>query len=99
MAKKEIKLDIGKDKKRFKKMTHKELIFEGGYIYLKWEERGIWLSVEVDEELKKAKIDPVNYWYYPKSNKIAKDTVKEIKGIINSYFFEQGYTTEYISYE
>ena len=99
MAKKEIKLDIGKDKKRFKKMTHKELIFEGGYIYLKWQERGIWLSVEVDEELKKAKIDPVNSWYYPKSNKIAKDIVKEIKGIINSYFFEQGYTTEYISYE
>ncbi len=97
--KKELILDDKESKKRYEKMKHKDIIFEDGYIYLKWEERGLWLSVEIDEEMKKAEIDVIDSWYYPKSNKIAKDTVKEIKQIINAYFAELGYTTNYISYD
>lgn len=97
--KKELILDDKESKKRYEKMNHEDIVFEDGYIYLKWKERGVWLSVEINEEIKEAEIDAVDSWYYPKPNKIAKDTAKEIKGIINIYFSQLGYTTKYISYE
>ena len=80
-------------------MAHKEIIFDDGYVYLKWEDKGIWVSVEIDEKTKIAEIDAIDSWYYPKQNKIAKTTIKEMKDIINSYFAELGYTTKFISYD
>ena len=97
--KKELILDDKEAKKRFEKMKHKDIIFEDNYIYLKWESRGIWRLVEINEETKEAEIDVIDSWYYPKPNKIAKDTINEIKKAINSYFAELGYTTRYNSYE
>ena len=97
--KKELISDEKETKKRYEKMVHKELIFDDGYIYLKWEDNGIWVSVEIDEKTKIAEIDAIDSWYYPKQNKIAKTTIKEMKGIINSYFAELGYTTKFISYD
>lgn len=97
--KKELILDEKEAKKRYEKMKHKELVFDDGYIYLKWEDKGIWVSVEIDEETKIAEIDELDSWYYPKQNKIAKTTIKEIKNIINSYFAELGYTTKFLSYD
>ena len=97
--KKELISDEKETKKRYEKMAHKELIFDDGYIYLKWEDKGIWVSVEIDEETKIAEMDAIDSWYYPKQNKIAKTTIKEMKGIINSYFAELGYTTKFISYD
>ena len=97
--KKELISDEKEAKKRYENMAHKELIFDDGYVYLKWEDKGIWVSVELDEETKFAEIDEIDSWYYPKQNKIAKTTIKEIKGIINSYFAELGYTTRFISYD
>lgn len=96
-TKKEMILDDKESKKRFEKMKHGEIIFEDGYIYLKWSERAIWTAVELDEENKTAQIDPIDYWYYPKANKIAKATTEEIKALINSYFTELGYATRYIT--
>ena len=98
-TKKELILDDKESKKRFEKMQHRDIFFEDGYIYLKWKERGLWISVELNEELRKAEIDVIDLWDYPKSNKIAKDTIKEIKTLINTYFAGIGYTTKYISYE
>ena len=97
--KKELISDEKEAKKRYENMAHNELIFDDGYVYLKWEDKGIWVSVELDEETKFAEIDEIDSWYYPKQNKIAKTTIKEIKGIINSYFAELGYTTRFISYD
>ena len=97
--KKELISDEKETKKRYEKMVHKELIFDDGYIYLKWEDKGIWVSVEIDEKTKIAEIDAIDSWYYPKQNKIAKTTIKEMTGIINSYFAELGYTTKFISYD
>ena len=97
--KKELISDEKKTKKRYETMGHKELIFDDGYIYLKWEDNGIWVSVEIYEKTKIAEIDAIDSWYYPKQNKIAKTTIKEMKGIINSYFAELGYTTKFISYD
>ena len=97
--KKELVSDEKNTKKRFEKMKYGEIIFEDGFIYLKWEDRGIWISVELNEELKTAEIDTIDYWNYPKTHKIAKATIKEIKTLINTYFAELGYTTKYSSYE
>lgn len=87
------------EKKRFEKMKHGDIVFEDGYIYLKWEEHGLLISVELNEELKTAEIDFIDYWDYPKSHKIAKATIKEIKNMVNTYFAGIGYTAKYISYE
>lgn len=97
--KKESILDDKEHKRRFEKMQHREIILEDNYIYLKWEDHGLWISVELDEELRMAEIDPIDSWDYPKSHKIAKATIKEIKTLINTYFAGLGYTTKYISYE
>jgi len=97
--KKELVSDNKNLKKRFEKMQHRDIIFEDGYIYLKWEDHGLWISVELNEELRMAEIDPIDSWDYPKSHKIAKATIKEIKTLINTYFAGLGYTTKYISYE
>ena len=97
--KKELISDEKEAKKRYENMAHKEIIFDDGYVYLKWEDKGIWVSVKLDEKTKFAEIDEIDSWYYPKQNKIAKTTIKEIKGIINSYFAELGYTTRFISYD
>ncbi len=86
-------------KNRFEKMKHGDIDFEDGYIYPKWEDRGLWISVELNEELRTAEIDPIDSWDYPKSYKMAKATAKEIKSLINTYFAGLGYTTKYTPYE
>ena len=97
--KKELITDDKEAKKRYDKMEHRQLIFEDGSVYLKWEDKGIWVSVELDEETKIAQIDSIDCWYYPKANKIAKATITEMKGIISLYFAELGYTTSFLSYD
>ena len=98
-TKRELILDDKESKKRFEKMKHRDIVIENGYIYLKWENRGIWASIKFNEELRIAEIDAIDSWDYPKSNKIAKNTVIEIKGLINTYCAGLGYTAKYISYE
>ena len=98
-TKKELIMEDKEFKKRFKKMQHSDIFLEDGYIYLKWEDRGIGVSVELNEELRIAEIDAIDTWNYPKSNKIAKETVKKIKSLINTYFAGLGYVVKYISYE
>lgn len=99
ITKKELISDDRETKKRFEKMKHRDIIFEDGYIYLKWEDHGLWMSVELNEAVRTAEIDAIDSWDYPKSHKIAKATIKEIKTLINAYFAGLGYTTKYISYE
>lgn len=98
-TKRELILDDKEAKKRFEKMKHRDIVMENGYIYLKWENRGIWTSINFDEELRIAEIDAIDSWDYPKSNKIANNTVNEIKSLINTYCAGLGYTAKYISYE
>lgn len=97
--KKELISNDKESKKRFEKMKHMDIVFEDGFIYLKWKDRGIWVPVELNDELRTAEVDAIDYWDYPESNKIAKETVKEIKSLISTYFAELGYTVEYTSYE
>ena len=86
-------------KKRFEKMKHREIISEDGFIYLKWEDCGIITAYELNEESKTAEADSVEFWAYPKKNKIAKDTIKEIQNEISKHFAATGYTVKYISFK
>ena len=82
-------------KKRFGKMKHRDILLEDGLLYLKWEERGLVAAVELHEESRVAAVNAIVSWSYPKSNLIARDTVKQIKSLISTYFAEQGYTVTY----
>lgn len=97
--KKELVSDDKNTKKRFEEMKHRDIIFEDGYIYLKWEGHGLWISVELNEERRTAEIDAIDSWDYPKPHKIAKATIKEIKNLIDTHFAGLGFTTKYISCE
>lgn len=98
-TKRELILNEKESKKRYEKMNNGDIVFEDGYIYLKWQERGVWVAVELIEDLKIAEIDVGCFWDYPKPQRIAKATIKEIETLINTYFAKQGYTTKYVSYE
>ena len=95
MAKKEMVSADREVRKQYQKMAHRDIFFEDGFLYLKWEERGILLPVEMNEELKEAKIEEIEFWDYPKSNKVAKETAKEMKSLIIAYFSELGYTAKF----
>ncbi len=95
----EIILDEKKMKMRFGRMNHRDIIYEEDYVYVKWENRGIWVAAERNEELKTVEIDEIRSWTFPKTNKIAKDTVKEVKTLINVYFARLGYTVKYASFD
>ncbi len=95
-TKKDLRTDEKKMKKCFESMGHREVVFEDGYVYLKWKERGVWLSAEADEERRTVTIDTVDSWEYPKTHKIAKDTVTEIREELDAYFAVRGYTTRYV---
>ncbi len=101
MAKEEVRAGmaaeyIGKeDAKRFKQMKHREIVVEGEYLYLKWEQSGIWTALERDEKTRTVKLDPIVSWYYPRARKIDKETVKKLKKEIVTYFAGEGCTVKY----
>ena len=77
-------------------MSHKELIYEDDYIYLKLGNRSAWIYTERDEITKTVKIDPIETWTYPKVNQISKDMKKEIKKLIQAYFCDNGYICRFL---
>jgi hypothetical protein len=97
MLQKELVLADKENEKRFGKMNHGEIVFEDDYLYVKWEDKGVWLYVELNEEEKTASIDPIHSWDYPKANTIAKNTVSEIKQIIKEHFANLGYDCKFLS--
>ena len=95
MTKKEMAGCDEEDAKRFKQMKHREIVVEGEYLYLKWEQSGIWTALEMDEKARTVKIDPIESWYYPRARKIDKETVKKLKKEIGAYFAGEGCTVKY----
>lgn len=98
-TKEDLMLEEKRRQKRFENMAHKEVIMEDDYLYVKWNARGIWLSVELDEEQRTAEIDAIDLWDYPKTDKIAKATIKDLKHLLDAYFAQLGYATKYITYD
>lgn len=95
MTKKEMAGCDEEDAKRFKQMKHREIVVEGEYLYLKWEQSGIWTALEIDEKARTVKIDPIESWYYPRARKIDKETMKKLKKEIGAYFAGEGCTVKY----
>ncbi len=98
-TKTDLGLEVQKDKKLFAKMNHRDVIRKDGYIYVKWEERGVLIMYETDDDFRVAKVDEFSWWDYPRMNRMAKATVKEIKNLLSAHFAEEGYAIKYISYE
>ena len=86
---------MGADKKRFKKMSHGEIVEDDGFVYLKLGENGISLPVELDEETKTADIEESDLWDFPKHNKVSKARQAQIKDIIGKYYRDRGYTVKF----
>ena len=97
--KKELILNDKNNKKRFESMSHGQIVFDDDFLYIKWENMGVWLSVELDEEAKKAEIDAIYSWDYPKSNKIPKKAIKEMEKLAIDYFSELGYSAEFVNFD
>ncbi len=93
--KKELIENDREHKKRFESMNHREIIFEDDFLYVKWKERGVWLAAEQDQKRKTIAVDTIDLWDYPKSNKIAKNTVHEIQQAITTYFASRGYIVQF----
>lgn len=96
-TKKEVVGDKKERCKRFEKMEHKQIVFdkEDEFIYIKWENKGLWLSVILNEDIRVVEVDSFNSWDYPKSNMIAKNTIKEVEKTISVYFAGLGYTAKF----
>lgn len=96
-TKKEVAGDEKGRRKRFEEMEHKQIIFdkEDEFIYVKWENNGLWLSVILNEDTGIVEVDSIHSWDYPKSNIIAKKTIKEIEKTISIYFAGIGYSAKF----
>lgn len=79
-------------KRRFERMVHGEIVLDDGFLYLKWQDRGICLAVELDEASHRAEVDAIDAWDYPKPNAIARQTADEMRAAIRAYFTSRGYT-------
>ena len=96
---KELISDEKKTRKLYENMNHEDIIVEDDFLYLKWEGYGVFLSTETVDTTKEVLVDAIEFWYYPKKQKIAKETIKQIQTKIDLYYEGLGYKTRYNSYE
>ena len=88
-----------KNKKRFEKMEHNQVLTDGDFLYVKLKQRGAMFAVSLDKESKTAEIECVNFWSYPKANAISKNDALEIRNLISNYFSELGFYCTFVSLE
>lgn len=86
-----------KTKKQFESMSEREIRMIGDVLFLKWDQRGICQTVELDTESKTAKVESVTNWAYPKSQPIGKKTIQKLVTHITDYFEIIGYSTVFIN--
>lgn len=86
-------------KQHFEAMSEREIRMVGEILYLKWDQRGICQTVELDTENKTAKVESVTDWAYPKAQPIGKKTIQEMEDSISAYYAKQGYRVEFVDTE
>ena len=86
-----------KTRKRFESMAHGEIIYEDGFVYIKWQDCGVWLFAEKDEESESFKVDNPESFDYPKYGEIPEDIRNGIKDLCEGYFTGLGYSVRFIS--
>lgn len=93
-------IGAGKEtKRRFEALSEREITTVEDVLYLKWDQRGICQTVELDTENKIARVESVANWFYPKMQPIGKKIIKEIEEHITSYYAKQGYVVEFVDIE
>ena len=80
-------------------MKDGEIIFEDDFLYIKIDGKGVAIYIEIIEETKTVNIDAFDLWDYPKTSQIAKKKVSQIQNLATDYFFNKGYTVEFLSTE
>lgn len=88
-----------KTNNKFKNMKDGEIIFEDDFLYIKIDGKGVAIYIEIIEETKTVNIDAFDLWDYPKTSQIAKKKVSQIQNLATDYFFNKGYTVEFLSTE
>lgn len=88
-----------KTNNKFKNMKDGEIIFEDDFLYIKIDGKGVAIYIEIIEETKTVNIDTFDLWDYPKTIQIAKKKVSQIQNLATDYFFNKGYTVEFLSTE
>ena len=88
-----------KTNNKFKNMKDGEIIFEDDFLYIKMDGKGVAIYIEIIEETKTVNIDTFDLWDYPKTIQIAKKKVSQIQNLATDYFFNKGYTVEFLSTE
>lgn len=88
-----------KTNNKFKNMKDGEIIFEDDFLYIKIDGKGVAIYIEIIEETKTVNIDTFDLWDYPKTSQIAKKKVSQIQNLATDYFFNKGYTVEFLSTE
>lgn len=83
-------------KRRFESLSQRETAIVGDTLYLKWDQRGICQTVELNAENKVARVESVTDWFYPKIQPIGKKTIRKIEEHIVSYYEKQGYSVEFV---
>ena len=86
---------IRKMKHQFDSLAEREIKIVDEELYLKWDQRGVCLSIQLDSDKKIAKIEPVTKWSYPKSQPIGKKVIQKITEHIRAFFTNQGFTVEF----
>ena len=90
---------IGKEKgakKLLQDMAELEIRQLDDHLYMKWDERGLYLDVKPDEENHTVKVQSVLIWDYPKTMPIGKETARTIEEYITAYYFAQGYDVKFV---
>jgi len=88
-----------KTKRQFESMSEQEIRMVGESLYLKWDHRGICQTVEMDLENRRAKVESVTTWAYPKAQPIGKQIIQKIEAHIAACYAKQGYTVEFVTVE
>jgi hypothetical protein len=84
-----------KMKHQFDSLEEREIKIVDDELYLKWDQRGVCQSIQLDNDKKIAQVEPVTKWSYPKSQPIGKKVIQKITEHIRAYFSKQGFTVEF----
>ena len=83
-------------KKLFQDMAELEIRQLDDLLYMKWDERGLYLAVEPDVGNHTVKVQSVLTWDYPKTRLMGKETARAIEEYISAYYFAQGYDVKFV---
>ena len=98
-TKKELVEEKEKTRHRFVTMNHTDIIYENDFLYVKWEDKGVWLFAQKDEEEGVLNIDIPEHYDYPRYAEVPPDVCESIKILLENYFAELSVKTKFVSFD